>query len=88
MIEPNGHLIKDYRLILAEIVYHMPDRPQFLQTFIWNEMDIAPRYPVLHSFLDYWEKNIEGRLHSVYVDSQRIITPGEYKYAQMQLTLQ
>lgn len=88
MIEPKSHLIKDYRLILAEIVYHMPDRPQFLQTFIWNEMDIAPRYPVLHSFLDYWEKNIEGKLHSVYVDQQRIITPGEYKYAQMQLTLQ
>jgi len=88
MIEPKGHLIKDYRLILAEIVYHMPDRPQFLQTFIWNEMDIAPRYPVLHSFLDYWQKNIEGKLHSVYVDQQRIITPGEYKYAQMQLTLQ
>jgi uncharacterized protein Usg len=88
MMEPKSHLIKDYRLILAEIVYHMPDRPQFLQTFIWNEMDIAPRYPVLHSFLDYWEKNIEGKLHSVYVDQQRIITPGEYKYAQMQLTLQ
>ncbi len=88
MIEPKDNLIKDYRLILAEIVYHMPDRPQFLQTFIWNDMDIAPRYPVLHSFLDYWEKNIEGKLHSVYVDQQRIITPGEYKYAQMQLTLQ
>lgn len=80
--------IKDYRLILAEIIYHMPDRPQFLQSFIWNQMDIAPRYPVLHDFLDYWQKNIEGKLHSVYVDQQRIITPGEYHYAQMQLTLQ
>lgn len=88
MAELKDAFIKDYRLILAEIVYHMPDRPQFLQTFIWNEMDIAPRYPVLHNFLDYWHKNIEAPLHSVYVDSQRIIMPGEYQYAQMQLTLQ
>ncbi len=88
MSELKEHFIKDYRLIMAEIIYHMPDRPQFLQSFIWNEMDIAPRYPVLHGFLDFWDKNVEGKLHSVYVDSQRIITPGEFKYAQMQLTVQ
>lgn len=88
MSELKDQFIKDYRLIMAEIIYHMPDRPQFLQSFIWNEMDVAPRYPVLHGFLDFWQKNVEGKLHSVYVDQQRIITPGEYKYAQMQLTVQ
>ena len=51
-------------------------------------MDIAPRYPVLHNFLDYWQKNIEAPLHSVYVDQQRLIMPGEYHYAQMQLSIQ
>lgn len=83
-----AEFIKDYRLIMAEIVYHMPDSPQFLQTFIWNEMDIAPRYPVLHNFLDFWQRNLDGKLHSVYVDSQRLITPGKYKYAHAQFTLQ
>ena len=83
-----AEFIKDYRLIMAEIIYHMPDSPQFLQTFIWNEMDIAPRYPILHNFLDFWQRNLDGKLHSVYVDSQRLITPGEYKYAQAQFTLQ
>ena len=88
MTGSKDQFIKDYRLILAEIIYHMPDRPQFLQTFIWNQMDIAPRYPELHNFLDYWQRNIDGKLHSVYVDSQRIIMPGEYRYAQMQMTVQ
>ncbi len=83
-----AEFIKDYRQIMAEIIYHMPDNPQFLQTFIWHEMDIAPRYPVLHNFLDFWQRNLDGKLHSVYVDSQRLITPGEYKYAQTQFTLQ
>lgn len=81
-------IIKDYRVVLAEIIYHMPDRPQFLQTFIWNDTDIAPHYPGLHNFLNFWQRNIEGKLHSVYVDQKRLIMPGEYHYAQTQITVQ
>lgn len=80
-------IIKDYREIVAEIIYHIPDS-HLLQTFIWRDLDIAPRYPVLHNFLDFWQRSLDGKLHSVYVDSQRLITPAEYKYAQAQFTLQ
>ncbi len=57
----------DYRLTTAEILYHLPDHPTLLQTYIWQDLDIAPRYPVLHRFLDFWRKEIEGALHSVRV---------------------
>ena len=46
--------LPDYRLTTAEILYHLPDHPNVLQTFIWQDLDIAPRYPVLHKFLDFW----------------------------------
>ena len=42
----------DYRLTTAEILYHLPDHPGVLQSFIWQDYDIAPDYPVLHKFLD------------------------------------
>ena len=58
---------RDYRLTTAEILYHLPDHPNVLQTFIWQGLDIAPRYPVLTKFLDFWRSEIEGRLHSVRV---------------------
>jgi hypothetical protein len=29
-------LIKDYRLTTAEILYHMPDHPSLLQTYVWQ----------------------------------------------------
>lgn len=72
-------MLKDYRMTLAEILYHMPDHPSLLQSFIWQDLDIAPKYPVLNKFLGFWEKNIDGRLHSVRVDQAKLITPAELR---------
>ena len=57
--------LQDYRLTTAEILYHLPDHPNLLQTFIWQDLDIAPRYPALHKFLDFWTREIEGSLEGV-----------------------
>ena len=69
--------LEDYRLTTAEILYHMPDHPDLLQTYIWQEYDIAPKYPVLKKFLDFWSREIEGKLHSVNVASMGIISAGD-----------
>jgi uncharacterized protein Usg len=56
-----------YRLTTARIIYRLPDDPEVLQTFIWQKFDLAPDFPELSKFLDFWRKNIEGELHSVKV---------------------
>ena len=76
-----------YRLTIAEILYHMPDHPDLLQSFIWQTLDIAPRYPVLRKFLDYWECNIEGRLHSVRIDQRGIVSAAELRLVNAELVL-
>ena len=53
----------------AAIVDHLPDHPAILQTFIWQHHDHAPNYPRLRSFLEYWSRNLDGKLHSVNVAS-------------------
>jgi len=73
--------LKNYRLATAEIIYHMPDHPDLLQSFIWQHYDIAPEYPELHRFLTFWEENIEGRVHSVKVARQELVRPGEARFA-------
>ena len=35
------------RLTTAEILYHLPDHPHLLQSFVWQQLDLAPRYPEL-----------------------------------------
>jgi uncharacterized protein Usg len=67
--------LKEYRLTTAEILYHLPEYPKILQSYIWQDLDIAPAYPVLHQFLDFWCREIEGRLHSVRVGSLSFIQP-------------
>lgn len=76
-----------YRLTTAEILYHMPDHPELLQTFLWQELDLAPRFPVLNKFLRFWETSIEGRLHSVRVAARGLIAPSELKMAAGEFTL-
>jgi uncharacterized protein Usg len=69
-----------YRLTTAEILYHLPDHPAVLQSFIWQQLDIAPEFPVLRRFLAFWEREIEGRLHSVRVASVGLIAPAELRH--------
>jgi len=79
--------LRDYRLTTAEILYHMPDHPGLLQSFVWQQYDIAPEFPVLRRFLDFWAKNIEGKLHSVKVANQQLVTAPVARMASAYLQL-
>jgi uncharacterized protein Usg len=80
--------LKDFRLTTAQIFYHLPDYPKLLQEFVWQDYDRAPDYPKLLGFLNFWEDKIEGKLHSVYVARQQLITPSDARFADMDATLQ
>ena len=72
-------VLRGYRLATAEILYHMPDSLKLLQTFVWQDFDLAPRFPVLNKFLRFWEDNLDGPLHSVRVASSQLMTPAEFR---------
>jgi uncharacterized protein Usg len=77
-----------YRLTTAQIFYHLPDHPKFLQEFIWQDYDLAPKFPQLYGFLGFWVREIEGKLHSVYVAHQKIITPSDAQFFNFEATIQ
>ena len=79
--------LRGYRLTTAEILYHLPDHPSVLQSFIWQELDMAPKYPVLTKFLKFWETSLDGKLHSVRVAARELITPAELKLYGREFTL-
>ncbi len=68
-----------YRLTTAEILYHLPDHPGVLQSFVWQKLDMAPKYPALRRFLGFWQREIDGRLHSVRVAQKGIVSPAELR---------
>lgn len=81
-------LVDNYRLTTAEIFYHFPDHPSLLQTYIWQDYDIAPKFPELIGFLNFWKKEIDGKVHSVYVASKELITASELYYSDGEFRLQ
>ena len=79
--------LNDYRLVTAEILYHMPDHPGLLQSYLWQDYDLAPRLPVLHKFLDFWAHNLDGKLHSIKLARTGIVTAQEWRHAGALLSL-
>jgi uncharacterized protein Usg len=79
--------LASYRLTTAQIFYHLPDHPQLLQEFIWQDLDLAPKFPMLRKFLDFWEHRLDGRLHSVTVAQARLIKPAEFRAVEGQIYL-
>lgn len=79
--------LQDYRLTTAEILYHFPDHPMLLQSYIWQEYDLAPRFPELKRFLDFWTREIEGKLHSVVVAHKELIKPEEFAFQDGEIRL-
>ena len=68
-----------YRLATAEILYHFPDHPDLLQTYVWQDYDIAPKYPVLSRFLDFRTREMEGPIHSVRLAGKRLIAAADLR---------
>ena len=79
--------VRGYRLTAAEILYHMPDHSTALQSFNWQDLDLAPKFPVLNKFLRFSETGIEGQLHSVRVAARGLISDAELKLAGGEFTL-
>ena len=52
-----------FSLTTAEILYRLPDHPSLLQSFIWQDYDVHPRFPRLRTFLDFWAHNLDGKLY-------------------------
>jgi uncharacterized protein Usg len=80
-------MLKGYGLTTAEFLYHMPDRPHILQIFLWQHYDVAPKFPVLYRFIDFWREKLDGPLHSVTFTHRRLIAPNEWRSVSGELVL-
>jgi uncharacterized protein Usg len=79
--------IEGYGLTTANILYRLPDHLDLLQTYVWQAYDIAPRFPVLHRFLEFWQRELEGPLHSVTIAHKRLVSAHEVRVARAEFRL-
>ena len=58
-------VIRRKTLVTINVFYWMPDYENILQQFIWQTMDVKPKYPRVHRFLDYWHNNIDAVVNEI-----------------------
>jgi uncharacterized protein Usg len=73
--------LQGWRLATAEVLYYMPDHPALLQTFVWQTLDLAPEYPRIHRFLNFWRREIDAVIHSVRLATGETLAPGKLNTA-------
>lgn len=76
-----GAQLAGRRLTTAEVLYYMPDHPALIQSFVWQTLDLAPRYPRIARFLDYWRREIDAAIHSVRIGQVDVVRAGEWTRA-------
>ena len=79
--------LSGYRLTIAEIIYRLPDHLDMLQTYIWQALDLAPKFPELHKLLGFWEREIYGPLYQVKVANVEILRPSCARHVDHSLVL-
>ncbi len=69
------------RLTTIDVIYYMPAHPSLLQEFIWQTLDLAPDFPRMHRFLDFWRREIDAVIHSVSIGGVGQVQPSRIKTA-------
>ncbi|MBS0386330.1 MAG: Usg family protein [Proteobacteria bacterium] len=73
--------LRGWRLATAEVLYYLPDHPSLLQSFTWQTLDLAPAYPRIHRFLDFWRREIDAVIHSVQLATGETLAPAKMQSA-------
>ncbi|RWX75530.1 aspartate-semialdehyde dehydrogenase [Neorhizobium lilium] len=72
-------MLRGYGLTTAEIFYRLPDHPALIQTYVWQNYDLAPDFPEMNGFLKFWREKLDGPLHSVRYVHRKLISASEWR---------
>ena len=73
--------LRDFRKCGSTYANHM----ELLQSYVWQDFDLAPCFPRLSEFLDFWNANLEGPLYRVRVAHKALISPAEFSFVEGEL---
>lgn len=91
-MQPSANFVKQlqgYGLTTAKIWYTHPDAPTLINSnwLTWQEYDLCPHFPRLLAYLNWWQKELDGKPAIVQVAHAGLIKPAEMKFVGSELTL-
>jgi uncharacterized protein Usg len=70
-----GELIGKRHLVTVSVLYYLPDHPSLINEFLWQTMDLGPKYPRIGQFLDFWRREIDATIKEVMISGSRSLAP-------------
>jgi uncharacterized protein Usg len=80
-------MLRGYGLTTAQIFYRLPDHPALIQSYVWQNYDLAPDFPEMKGFLRFWEEKLDGPLHSVRYVHRKLISASEWRSVKGEIIL-
>ena len=71
--------IRNYSLMTLNIFYYMPDHQHIIQEFLWQTMDLKPKYPRIKEFLKFWQEEIDAKIKEIQIGETGGLQPSKYK---------
>ena len=71
-------VFEDHILVSVNVLYFLPDYKNVLNEFIWQTLDVKPRYPRIHRFLHFWQEKIEAKIKEVIITDVKYI-PNQWR---------
>jgi uncharacterized protein Usg len=53
--------------VTVEVIYYIPDYSRIVNVFLWQTFDLRPKYPRIHTFLDFWRREIDAVIKEVVI---------------------
>jgi len=70
---------RGYSLVTVNIIYYMPDHHSLVNEFMWQTLDLKPKYPRVERFLEYWRKEIDAIIKEVQLCDSTGLAPRNFK---------
>jgi len=64
-------------LVTVDVLYILPDFQHICNSFIWQTLDLSPKYPRVHRFLDFWRKEIDAKIKQVIISEASSRIPNQ-----------
>jgi uncharacterized protein Usg len=82
-------LVKGYSVVTVNVVYFLPDHRSLVNEFLWQTLDLQPKYPRVIRFLDFWQREIDAIIREIQLADSSGLQPRHFRsVAEINQTLQ
>lgn len=78
--DPDFELVmQGYSLVTVNVIYYLPDQKSLVNEFMWQTLDLKPKYPRIIRFLDFWRKEIDAVIKDVMIADSSGYRPDRFR---------